>query len=79
MDFTELTLNKIDDGDIFSEQRVLRNLFPAINYLEKRNSGKNEGLLDVEKCIQDRPAHIVLMKNLLSSNKLAKLLPDKKE
>ena len=35
MDFTELTWNKGDDGDISSEERVLGNLFPAINYLKK--------------------------------------------
>ena len=80
MDFTELTWNKRDDGDISSEERVLRNLFPAINYLKKNKTQKRiKELLDVEKCIQDRPTHNVLMKNLVSSNKLTELLTEKAE
>ena len=35
MDSTEIALNKIDDVDISSEKRVSRNLYAAINYLER--------------------------------------------
>ena len=41
MDSTETDLNKRDnDDDIFFEERVLRNLYAAINHHEKCNCGK---------------------------------------
>ena len=35
MDSIEFSLNKRDDDDIFSEERVSRNLYAVINHLEK--------------------------------------------
>ena len=70
MNSREIALNKRDDGDILFEEKVSRNLLPAINDLNKQNllRSKKKMLLDVEKCIQD--THKILMKSLLRSNKL---------
>ena len=73
---TEFALNKRDNDDISSEERVSRNLYAATYYPEKRNSGKNRGMLDVEEWIQD--THNVLIKNLLSSNKLSEFLIERR-
>ena len=73
LDSTEIILNKKDD-DVSSEKRVSRNFYAAINHFEKQNTGNDKGLLHVEECIQDN----VLIKNLLSSNKLGKFSTERR-
>ena len=67
MNSTQNSINKQNNEYISFEQQVSKNLFAAVNHLEKRNSGADKGLLDIEECIQD--THKVLMTNLLRSDK----------
>ena len=76
MESTELAINKIDENNFSSKEQVLKNLFKALNYLEKRNFDKDKGLLDVEECIQD--AHKILMKNLLKPKKCGEFSTEKR-
>ena len=48
---TELAINKKDKDNFFSKEQVSKNLFKALNFLEKRNSDENKGMLDVEECV----------------------------
>ena len=74
---TVTALNKKNSNSISSaEEQVSINLMDAINHLEKRNSGNDRGLLDVEECILD--THNVLMKELVKSKKLGKFSTEKR-
>ena len=65
---TEKAVNKTDNERILAEEQVSRNIFAALNHLEKRNVGdENAGFLDIEECIQD--THQILMKNVIEPKK----------
>ena len=53
LDSTEIAIRKTT-SDISSTEQVSKNLYYAIQHLEKRNVGKYKGLLDVEECIRLR-------------------------
>ena len=67
LDSTELAISKNTSDNLSTEQQVSKNLYNAIQHLEKRNVGEDKGLLDVEECIQD--THKILMQKLLASEK----------
>ena len=74
---TVTALNKKNSNSISSaEEQVSINLMDAINHLEKRNSGNDRGLLDVEECILD--THKVLMKELVKSKKLGEFSTERR-
>ena len=74
LDSTEIAVNKNISDISSNKQQVSKNLYNAIQHLEKRNVGKDKGLLDVEECIQD--THKILMKNLLASEKCGEFSTD---
>ena len=71
---TKIAVNKNTSDNLSSEEQVSKNLYNAIQHLEKRNIGEDKGLLDVEECIQD--THKILMKNLLASEKCGEFSTD---